>query len=243
MIFIITLFSGCGKNSTSTDFFQTNSASLIVKNYENMYTQLAILKTKLDKRNPNQYNKDLSKAIYFQLKNLNEKVTLRGVDNKILTTYKEYLDIAFLDENIKNRNDYLILGIYHMIYDSFSLKKGHKFTAFNFNENNLQKLYKNLHILKWKLKSSKRKNGNYFFVTWQNNWQLDLMKKSQKDLNIIKSLRTIKSKEESLFSSSNNSFEVLLSLMINDVRIALEGIGGEPNKITFEALTTLVFLI
>lgn len=243
IILIVTLFTACGKNSTSNKFFQTSSASFIKKTNEHIFAQMIIFKEKLDKRNPKQYNKDLEKAIYSQLKDLKDLVSLRGVDNKLLTTYKEYLDLAFLDENIKNRNDYLILGMYHMVYESFSLKKGHKFTAFNYDKNRLQKLYKNLHILKWKIKSAKRKNGDYLFVTWQNNWQLELMKKNQKDLNIIKDLKTIKSKEETLFSSSNISFEVILSLMINDVRIALQSIGSEPNQITFEALTTLVFLI
>ena len=91
---------------------------------------------------------------------------------------KDYFDIAFLDKNIKYRNDYLILGLYYMVYDSFSIKKGHKFAALSFDVNRLQKLYKNLQILKWKLKSSKNSKGNYYFVTWQNNWQLELKRKN-----------------------------------------------------------------
>lgn len=243
LLLVITFFSACGKNNPSREFFQTNSASLIIKNYEHIYSQLGILKTKLDKRNPSQYNKDLEKAIYTQIKETRQLVSLRGLNNKELKTYKDYLDIAFMDANIKNRNDYLVLGIYQMIYESFSIQKGYKFTAFNFDAKSLKKLYKNLFILRWKLKSSKRKNGEYYFVTWQNNWQLELMKKKHNDLNIIKDLKAIKDKKETLFSSSNFSFEVILSLMIDDVRVAIESIGSEPDKITLEALSALVFIL
>lgn len=243
LLLITTLFSACGKNNTSNEFFQTNSATQITRNYEHIFSQLKIFKNKLDKRNPKQYNKDLQRAIYKQIDTLQNIVTLRGLNQDILKTHKEYLDIAFIDKNIKYRNDYLTLGLYYMVYDAFSIEKGHKFAALNFDIDKLQKLYKNLQILKWKLKSSKRKNGKYYFVSWQNNWQLELQRSKKKDLNVIYALPSIKLKKESIYSPSNFSFEVILTLMMNDVARTLQSVGSEPSEIAFDTITSLVFLI
>ncbi|SKB30835.1 hypothetical protein [Malaciobacter marinus] len=240
---LIILFSGCASNSNIKSVFQTQKANEISKDYKQIMNYLHKYKVKLDKRNPKYYNKTLEKAIYSQINSGETFVTLRDFDGKKLQNFKQYLDLAFDKKGLLNRNDYLILGVYYMIYDAYLIAGQHKFTALNYDKEKLEKLYKNLHILKWKIRTSKDINGNYLFLTWQNNWQVEYMKKRFDDLNNLKDLKSIVENKESLLSHSNFSFEVLLSLMIHKVENSLEDIGAEPSDITFDTLTSLVFII
>ncbi|WP_419777526.1 hypothetical protein [Malaciobacter marinus] len=240
---LIILFSGCVSNNNIKKVFQTHKANQISKDYNKIMNFLHDYKVKLDKRNPRYYNKTLEKAIYRQINNNKTFVTLRDFDGKKLQNFKQYLDLAFDKKGILNRNDYLVLGVYYMIYDAYSIAGQHKFTALNYNKEKLEKLYKNLYILKWKIRTSKDINGNYLFLTWQNNWQVEYLQKKFDDLNKLKKLKSIIEKKENLLSHSNFSFEVLLSLMIHKVENSLEDIGAEPSDITLDTLTSLVFII
>ncbi len=243
-ILFITLFSGCtAKHTKINELFQTNKAMEITNDYKKILSYLNEYKIKLDKRNPKQFNKDLKVAIHNQINSLNNIVSLRNFDNKILLNHKQYLDMAFSTENVYFRNDYLILGMYYMIYNSYSLREIHKFTALNYDKEKLQNLYKNLHILRWKIKTAKDNNGKYLFLTWQNNWQVELINKNIQDLNEINNFEYIKSKKESILSPSNFSFEILISLMILRVEDTLKNIGSEPSQITIDAIKSLVFII
>lgn len=238
-----TLFSGCARHNKVNEIFQTQKAISITQDYKDILSLVVKYKTKLDKRNPQHYNKDFKSAIYTQIEDIQKFITLRDTNNNRLVNFKQYLDLAFNKRGIKYRNDYLILGLYYMIYDAYSLDEVHKFTALNYDNDKLTKLYKNLYILRWKIRTAKDINGNYLFLTWQNNWQIEYLNKKVNDLNEIKNFNSILSKKESLLSHSNFSFEIILSMMINRVESTLRDIGTEPSDIAIDTITSLVFLI
>ena len=243
IIFIIVFFQACSVNQqTIKSVAQTNSASEIIIYKNEILNLLSQYKNKLDKRNPYSYNKDLSKKIYSQI-NKNQDLISIVQNGKKLENYDEYLYYAFSKESVKNRNDFLILGLYKLIYKAYILDQDHQFTAMGYNKIDMQKLHKYLQVIRWKVRHSKDLNGNYLFVTWQNNWQLELKNRELKDLNIIKDLRYIKSKEESLFSHSNFSFEVIISDMIVNLEHTLKKVNVEPLNMSISAIRSFVFII
>lgn len=239
------LFSGCvPKQDVVENIFQTNSATIVKKDYKRTLQHLLMLKSKLDKRNPNSYNKEISNKIYSQIDALNNGFYLK-YKNKDIKNYKEYLQIAFSKTNIEHRNDYLILGLYYMIYDAYDIKDGHQLTALLYDREKLQRLYHNLQIFKWKFKTAKDLDETYLFLTWQNNWQIELEKKVKNGLQPswtdIQNLHFIKNNKESIFDHSNFSFEVLLTQMIDNTHESLDLLGVEVTEMSVEAITT-VFL-
>ncbi len=207
-------------------------------NYKKIQKYLISFKEKLDKRNPNSYSKDLSPRIY-RLINEFENDFLLKYKKSTLSNYKDYLQIAFSKNNIESRNDYLVLGLYYLIHDSYDISNGHKIIALEYDKNMLDRLHKNLQILKWKIKVDKDVYGNYLFLTWQNNWQVELSKKS-KDNKLsyekIPELKFIKENKESILDPSNFSFEVLLTQMITNVENSLLALGEEPKELTVKAM-------
>ena len=242
LILIVSLFFiSCSSNNQNVkSAFQTNSATIVDKDVKSLLQKLEKLKIKLDKRNPKNYSKNNEKRIFKLLKDGDGTLVLK-YDNRVIRNYKEYLELAFTKENIDNRNDFLILGIYYGIYEAYTLNKTHKFVAFEHKKKELlQKLQKNLQVLKWKIKFDKDTKDNYLFLTWQKNWQIELenIKKSKGSFSIedIKNLKYIKEKQETIFEPSNFSFEVLLSSMIENVQNSLKALGDEPTELTFKAL-------
>ena len=240
LISVSLLFLSCSSNNQNVkSAFQTNSASIIDKDVKLLLLKLKELKIKLDKRNPQNYNKSNKKRILKLLEEADGTYVLKH-QNKILKSYKDYLELAFSKEKIINRNDYLILGIYYGIHEAYSLDKNHKFAAFEHKKDLLQKLQKNLQILKWKIKFDRNISNEYLFLTWQKNWQIELetIQKNKGNYTIfdINNLKYIKEKKESIFEPSNFSFEVLLSSMIEDVQNSLKALGDEPNELTLKAL-------
>jgi hypothetical protein len=199
----------------------------------------------LDKRNPNAYNRTISNSIYTNIGNLTNGVSLK-FNHVPLNTYKDYLQIAFSKLNIQNRNDFLILGLYKEMYSAYDVKEGHQVTALSYDKKKLENLYQNLQIIKWKISNDKDANGEYLFLTWQNNWQIELeraLKQNKiKTYEDIMNLHSIKDGHETLFSQSNTSFEVVLTSMISRVKRSLETVGGEPIDVGIEALTIFIFL-
>jgi hypothetical protein len=249
IVLILTiLLSGCGITDKPEvkKIFQTQSAGNIDYDYSKMRELIVEYKEKLDKRNPNSYSKELEWKINTNIKNSIDTVTLYDQSGKKLKFYNEYLNYAFSKESIQNRNDYLIVGLYKMVYEAFSMDKSHKITAFNHDQEKLQKAYKNLQILQWKIKSAKSDSGEYLFLTWQNNWQVDLLKISnnqQITVDQLNELSSIKNGSETLFDSSNSSFEILTDRMLLYLEHTLTQLGVEPVKLSIDILSTIIFII
>lgn len=247
-IFFVAFLSGCA--SVSQDkvekVFQTNSANSMKQDFKELTKQLITLKDRLDKRNPNAYNRTISNAIYTHLSNGKNAVSLK-FNNVKLNTYKEYLQMAFSKESIQYRNDFLILGMYKEIYEAYEIKSGHQLTALAYDKQKLQNLYQNLQIIKWKLNTAKSAKDEYLFLTWQNNWQIELetaLKQNQiHTYEDILNLRSIKEGHESLFSQSNPSFEVILTSMISRVKTSLETIGVEPVDVGIDTLKAMFIFL
>lgn len=237
---LLLLFSGClPKQDDVKSAFQSNAATIIKKDQKRLQKLIIKLKTKLDKRNPKAFNGELNAKIYTLINGAQNSfyLTYKGQE---LKEYKTYLDLAFSKENIEYRNDYLILGIYYQFYEAYNLQSDHKVFALEYDKDRLTKLHKNLQALKWKLKTERDLDGNYLYLTWQNNWQIELEKRVKGNPNFdyseIKNLKYIKEKKESLFDHSNLSFEVTLTQMIDSVENSLISLGEEPKELTVKAL-------
>lgn len=248
VIFSISLFSGCTsiKQEKLGEVFQSNNAIEIKNDYKEISKFIINFKEKLDKRNPNAYSKDLAPAIYTQIDKLENTIELKYNNNSI-SSYKGYLQIAFSKDDIKNRNDYLILGLYKMMYEAYNINDSMKLTAFAYSEEKLQIAYKNLQVLTWKLKVDKDLNGDYLFLTWQNNWQIELEKKVNKGLNPswedIQNLEHIKNGKESIFTYSNFSYENLLNTISYRVNMSLKRLGVEPTEMGVQAIKSLFIFL
>jgi len=237
---LVLFFSGClPKQEDVKDAFQSNSATIIKNDYKKIQKYLLTFKQKLDKRNPKAYNKELAPRIY-KLINESQSEFLLKYKKTTLTNYKDYLQIAFSKDHVEYRNDYLVLGLYYLIHNSYDIEYGHKVIALEYDKSSLDILHKNLQILKWKIKVDKDVYGDYLFLTWQNNWQIELAKKSKDNKKIaygkIPELKFIKEKKESILDPSNFSFEVLLTQMTNNVENSLLALGEEPKELTVKAM-------
>lgn len=239
------LFTAClPKQDDLGNFFQSNAATNIKNNYKISIKSLLRFKSKIDKRNPTSYDENLANNIYASINNLDTKTKLK-FNNKPLNTYNEYLQLAFSKSKIENRNDYLVLGLYYLFYELYEIKDGHQLTSYAYDTSKIQRLYHNLQILKWKIKTSKDLEDNYLFLTWQNNWQIQLDKKLKageklEDV-IFNNLEYIKNKKESLLSSSNFSYEVLLTQMLTRTKNSLEILNVSPTEMSVDAIK-VVFL-
>ena len=243
VISFVFLFYGCSFNKDSIkSVAQSNAASEITKYKNETINSLLKYKKKLDLRNPSSYNKSLSKDIIHQIQTNQNYINILQ-NGKKLNTYDEYLHYAFSDEEIRNRNDFLIIGIYKLIYKAYGLEDNHKFTALQYNKEELSKLYKYLQVIKWKIRRQKDNNGKYLFNTWQNNWQIELLSKDDSDLNIIKELEYIKLNKESIYSHSNFSFEILLSRILLNVEYTLRKINIEPYAMSTSAIKSFIFIL
>ena len=237
------LFSGCSFTQDSIKSVVQSNAASEITNYKNetIYS-LIKYKKKLDLRNPNSYNKTISKDILHQIQTNQDYINILQ-NGKKLETYNDYLQYAFSNEVVQNRNDFLILGLYKLIFKAYGLEDSHKFTALQHNKFELAKLYKYLQVIRWKIRTQKDDNGKYLFNTWQNNWQLELLQKDASDLNIIKDLEYIKSNKESLYSHSNFSFEVLISRILLNVEYTLRKINIEPYAMSTSAIRSFIFIL
>ncbi|XOB62975.1 hypothetical protein ACMC56_04020 [Campylobacterota bacterium DY0563] len=244
---ILTIFlTGCATNQSDVEsVFQTNSAELITKDQKKLQKLLIKFKTKLDKRNPKNFNAKNEKKIYTVLNDFNKKLLLK-YQGEVLENYKEYLELAFSKKPLLNRNDYLILGLRYMIAYAYDTEDFHNVTALQYDKEKLSILHKNLQVLRWKIKVDRDENGKYLFLTWQNNWQIELESRLSLNKNItyddIQNLASIKSNKESLYSHSNFSFEVILTQMIDSVENSLIALGEEPTDLGISAVKFFIFL-
>ena len=234
------IFVGCvPKQESVENFFQTDSATSIKKDYAYVVENLKTFKQKLNKRNGKASDTNNSESIDELISKLDNQFYI-DFNGKAIKNYREYLQIAFSKDTIKNRNDYLILGMYYHIYDVYDIEDGHQITTFLYESQKLEKLYKNLQIIKWKIKVNRDLNDDYLFLTWQNNWQIELEQKIKEGFkpswNDLQNLKYIKNQQESIFGHSNFSYEVVLTQMIDRVGHSLEVLGITPEEVAMEAI-------
>lgn len=221
---------------------QTNSATQIEEFKVEILKELINYKKKLDLRNPNAFNKELQMSIINQI-NLREDYLNIVQNGKTLESYNEYFYYAFLPENVNNRNDLLILGLYKLIFKAFCMSKEHQFSAIQYDKQEMLKLYEYLQVVRWKIRTAKDYKSEYLFKTWQNNWQLELSKRYAGDFNIINDLSYIKTNKENIYDSSNFSFEIIFSKILADVEHTLRKINIEPYEIGVSTLKSFIFII
>ena len=238
LIFIISMFfSACANKQRASQILQSNSATIISKDYQSITKLLLKYKKILDLRNPELSNKKISKEIVFNIKNSYNSINL--LKN---SSYKSYLQKAFA-KGVTNRSDFLILGLYKMFYKAYNIKEGHHITALGYDANLFKNTYYTLKVLRWKIRNAKDEKGRFLFATWQLNWQLELNKKYKNiTINNIKDLPSLKSTKETLLDHSNFNFEITLSMMIDRVRNSLEAMGEEPLNLSITAMKAIILL-
>lgn len=248
LILILLIFTGCNNvQDKIKNTIQTENAKHIKNNYKEMVELLLEYKLKLDKRNPKGFSNQLNYLLQKNIRENTDEINLY-INNSIpLKHYQDYLNYAF-DKNhqVNYRNDYLAIGIYKMFYESFNMDSKYKLTALSYDIDKLQKAYKNLQIIQWRIKFNKDKNDNYLFLTWQNNWQIELSKRLiNEKLDAIKlsDLHYIKSKQESILNPSNNSFEVITSKMLLYYESTIRLLNAEPEELGIETIMSILFLI
>ncbi len=248
LCFLSALLSGCSNyQEKATQTFQSKGAAQLKQDFKKINTLLLEYKEKLDMRNPNNYKKDFKDAMVNEI--AHERNTLSIVYNgQKLNTYDDYLRVAFdTTTRIPNRNDFLIVGLNKLIHATYLVEEGHRFTTLSYQEDSFKRLYYYLEVIKWKIRTAKDKEGNYLFVTWQNNWQIELEKKlkggAAPSWDMIQNLPSIKSGKETLFDHSNPNFEVILNQMISTVKNSASLVGEEPTDVGISAMLGLVFFL
>ncbi len=247
-IFLLLFLTACNNPQDKiSEFLQTDNATEVSQDYRHIITLLLDYQKKLNLRNPNAYDEQTSYQIKNSLKSSTNTLFIKFED-KYIENYNDYIKVAINDEKeIKNRNDFLILGVYKHIWDAYELADIHQVTTLSYDAEKLKSLYYALSVLKWKINTKKDKNNNYLFLTWQNNWQIELDKRlmagEKPSWELIENLEYIKDKRETIFSHSNPNFEVLMSQMLYHVKNSLKIIGEEPLDIGIETMKTLVFFL
>ncbi|MEA1915391.1 MAG: hypothetical protein U9N30_08740 [Campylobacterota bacterium] len=248
LIFTIVLFSGCSLSEQPQvkKLFQTNNATTTHDNYKNSLIQLLQYHKKLNLRNPTKYNPKTVRIIHNEIKYSNNNYFLFGTQTRQMRHYKDYLNLAFSKDDVRYRSDYLILGMYKLLYDTYSMHTSHKFTSLSYDFQKFHHAHKLMQVIQWKIKNDKDKYNNYLFKTWQNNWQLELEKKIKQGVEpsweLIQKLKFIQNKQESIFDPSNNSFELLSNNIIQNLKRDIKSMGQEPVDLATDALSFFIFL-
>jgi len=238
IIMLISIFLiGCTNTPNASEILQSNSATIISRDYKEIIKLLVKYKKILDLRNPKLNDKKLNREILFDMQN--QKDTIQLLKNN---SYKDYLLKAF-DKNTKYKSDFLILGIYKMIFKIYNIKGGHHITALGYNTDDFTKAYYTLKVLRWKIRNAKDDQGRFIFATWQLNWQLEL-NKNYNNITIknMKELPSLKNSKETLLSHSNFNFEITMSMMIEKISNSLKSMGEEPANLSISAMKAIILL-
>lgn len=247
LLFVLLYLSGCAGNSENSSFaksvFQTNGASGVREDTDMLMKLLLEYSVKLNKRNPNNYSKEYSKYIIGSIKNHSLSMRLPLLKSNPNATYKEYLNIAFDKKYVQNRSDYLIVGIYKLLYWAYEMDRSYTVTAMQYDLPKVQKANEVMQIVQYRIKTAKDVDGNYLFLTWQRQWQVDLLKKMNKKTLLAQDMSLACYDEKLLLSSSNMSFEVITSNMIFVIQKTLKSLGAEPNNLSASAIKGIFFFL
>ena len=250
LVWLLCIFTFLGCSNYQEKFTQTmqsTGATQLKRDFKKVNTLLLDYKEKLDIRNPNSYQKEFKDPMLNEI--AHERNTLSiTYNNQKLKTYDDYLRVAFdTTTRVSNRNDFLIVGMHKLIHATYQVEEGHRFTTLSYQEESFKRLYYYLEVIKWKVRTTKDKDGNYLFLTWQNNWQIELAQKMKQGTapswDMIQNLPSIKSGKETLFDHSNPNFEVILNQMISTVKNSARLVGDEPTDVGINTMLGLVFFL
>lgn len=249
---ILLLFVLCGCSTSNPqeklgEVLQSHGATSLHYDYSKIIENLITYKEKLDLRNPKSYSRESQNFIVNEMRSSKNSIRMK-FNGVYLKSYDDYLRIAFdKNSNIPDRDDFLILGLYKLIWETYKIGEGHQITTLAYNQEAFKKLYYYLEVVKWKVKTAKDKNDNYLFLTWQNNWQVEFQNRQhtgeQPSWEMIQNLAYIKNHKESILDPSNFNFEILLSQIIFQVKNSARLIGKEPVDIGIDAMMSVVLFL
>ncbi len=241
LIFLTLSFSACTSKKSDSfvhSIFQTNGASAVRLHTDSLKKLLVEYKIILDKQNPNNYSKRYSNEIKNEIKNATTHVKIK-FKNKKNPNYKDYLNKAFSKEAVKNRNDYLILGIYKLLYWAYTIDRSHTITTMQYDIKKLQEANRVMQIVQDRVQHSKDKKGNYLFITWQRAWQTELLK----DINDGKAIDLYNYKRKQLLLEPHMEFKVVSSNMISTVQSTLVYLGAEATNLGTQAIKSVFIFL
>jgi len=240
--------SGCATSHEKiSESLQSHGATLLNRDFKKASEYLYMYKEKLDLRNPKAFSPKANYAIVHDIKTSQNTLRITYNERKLMT-YDDYLKVAFdKNPNITERNDFLILGLHKLLYETYQIEKGHRITTLSYQQEAFKKLYYYLEVIKWKIKTAKDTQGNYLFVTWQNNWQIELEQKLKKGIfpswEMLMGLPSLKSGRETLLDASNTNFETFFNHIISHAKNSARIVGDEPVDVGIEAMKSIVLFL
>lgn len=231
-------FFGCSQKDVHA-VFQTNGASIVREHTTVLQKLLLLYYDKLNKRNPIYTTKLERIPILYDIQNRTNNAVLPLLNGKKEATYKDYLNIAFNEATVKNRNDYLIAGIYKMLYWAYDVKRSHTVTTMQYDASKIQEANKMMQIIQYRIANEKDKQGRYLFITWQRAWQLD----ASRTLHDLQKFDYSKYAPQEFLKPSNMNFRVLSEGMLFIVQESLRYLGEESNNLGTSAIKSVFIFI
>ena len=230
--------NGCSQKDVHA-VFQSNGASIVREHTIVLQRLLLRYYDKLNKRNPRYTTKLESIPVVYDINNRTNNATLPLLNDKKDATYKDYLNVAFSREHVKNRNDYLIAGIYKMFYWAYSIDRPHTVTTLQYESEKIQEANKMMQIIQYRVENEKDVKGNYLFLTWQRQWQVDLLK----SIYTHKSIDLNTYKKEELIIPSNMNFRITSEGMIFTLQESLRYLGEESTNLGTAAISSVLMFL
>lgn len=239
-IFSLLVFStnGCSQKDVHA-VFQTNGASIVREHTSVLQRQLLKYYEKLNQRNPKYTTKIESIPVLYDIKNRKNNATLPILHKRENASYKDYLNIAFNRSDVKNRNDYLIAGIYKMFYWAYEIDRSHTVTTMQYDAKKIQEANKMMQIIQYRVQHEKDKKGNYLFLTWQHNWQVEVLESIYGN----KKVDVNQYEKERLVQCSNVDFRVISEIMIFTLQESLRYLGEEGKNLGTGVLSSVFMFL
>ena len=238
LLVLILSTNGCSQKDVHA-VFQTNGASIVREHTTVLQRFLLRYYGLLNKRNPVYTTKIESIPVVYDINNRTNNATLPLLNAKKGATYKDYLNIAFSRSKVKNRNDYLIAGMYKMFYWAYSIDRSHTITTMQYDAKRIQEANKMMQIIQYRVEYEKDAKGNYLFVTWQRQWQIDVLK----SIYSSKKIDMNSYEKEELISASNMSFRVMSEGMILTLQESLRYLGAESTNLGTSAIKSVFIFL
>lgn len=238
LFFLVIFLEGCAKKDVHA-VFQTNGASIVREHTFVLQSLLLKYYKKLNVRNPSFSTKIERIPIMYDIENRVNNATLPKLNTKKDASYKDYLNIAFSKEYVKNRNDYLIAGIYKMFYWAYDMERMHTVTTMQYDPKKLQEANKMMQIIQYRIEHEKDMSGNYLFLTWQRSWQVDLLK----SINANKVIDLNTYAKQDMMQPSNMNFRMISEGMIFTLQESLRYLGEEGTNLGTSALSSVFMFL